>query len=33
MIDLAARTKLLLDSTDAALLVQLSLVNARKRAL
>jgi len=33
MIDLAVRTKLLLDSTDAALLVQPSPVNARKRAL
>lgn len=33
IIDLAVRTKLLLDSIDAWLLVQPSLVNARKRAL
>ena len=33
VIDLAVRTKLLLDSIDAWLLVQPSLVNARKRAL
>jgi hypothetical protein len=33
VIDLAVRTKLLLDSIDAWLLVQPSLVNARKKAL
>jgi len=33
VIELAVRTKLLLDSIDAWLLVQPSLVNARKRAL
>jgi hypothetical protein len=33
IVDLATRTKLLLDSMDAWLLVQPSLVNARKRAL
>jgi hypothetical protein len=33
VIDLAVRTKMLLDSIDAWLLVQPSLVNARKRAL
>ncbi len=33
LIDIAARTKLLLDSVDAWLLVQPSLINKRKRAL
>ena len=33
VVDLAVRTKLLLDSVDAWLLTQPSLVNARKRAL
>ena len=33
VVDLAVRTKMLLDSIDAWLLVQPSLVNARKRAL